>query len=211
MKLLTEFIENELNIYDENIIKIFIEYEKQLLSWNKKINLISRKTESIENLILNSIFFINDINFPEASKIIDIGTGGGIPGIPLKILRPDLNVTLIDSIQKKITAVKDIITKLKLDNTDTLCGRAEELSKDKLYFQKYDYIVSKSVSTAFNIYRWSRNFIKTGGKIICIKGGSIIDDIESLKKNELLFEVIEFKNYTKYSIEDKKIIIINIK
>ena len=211
MKLLTEFIEKELNIYDYNIIKIFLEYEKQILNWNKKINLISRKTASIENLILNSIFFIKDINFLEASKIIDIGTGGGIPGIPLKILRPDLSVTLLDSIQKKITAVKDIITKLKLENIDAVCGRAEALSKDEFYFQKYDYAVCKSVSTVFNIYRWSRNFIKTEGKVICIKGGSIIDDIESLEKNKLLFEVIEFKNYIKYSIEDKKIIIINTK
>ncbi|MEZ4821729.1 MAG: RsmG family class I SAM-dependent methyltransferase [Ignavibacteria bacterium] len=108
MNLLKKFLNDELHLDAEIYIEQFIKYETLLLDWNKKINLISRKSTSIEDHILNSIFFLTRYDISGIRSLVDIGTGGGFPGIPLKILYPDLEMVLLDSIRKKIIVVEDI-------------------------------------------------------------------------------------------------------
>ena len=102
MKLLESFLYDELKITDKNVYERFLQYNELLMEWNSKINLISRSSESIEAQVLNSIFFLKNYPIPANSCIADIGTGGGFPGIPLKILDDSLNILMADSILKKV-------------------------------------------------------------------------------------------------------------
>lgn len=210
MELLKLFLQKELNINDEKIIEKFSQFNKYLLDWNSKINLISRNSESIETHILNSVFFLTKYNLPENSNIIDIGTGGGFPGIPLKIIKENLKITLIDSIAKKTNAVKDIVKNLKLSNVDVICNRAETFAKEIKSKKKSDIVIAKSVATLDKLYSWTKGFLKDDGEMVFIKGGNIKDELNNLiKKNKhISVNVIEFNFEPIYGIEDKKIVII---
>lgn len=209
MKLAEQFLIQELGILQPlEILNKFNRYEKLLLEWNEKINLVSRKTGSIENHIINSIFFLKKYPLKGSEKIIDIGTGGGFPGIPLKILYPELEITLLDSIRKKITVVSDIAEKMNL-GIEVLTGRAEELSKKQNYKAKFDVVISKAVSTLDNLYTWGHDFLNDSGRMVCLKGGDLKTELsELLHKNTVKTEIIEYSFPSEYNIEDKKIVII---
>ena len=211
MKLLNEFLIAELKLSSpEEKLSFFNKYEKLLLEWNKKINLISRKTTSTENHILNSIFFLSKYELKGNEKVIDIGTGGGFPGIPLKILYPDLKVTLLDSIKKKTTVVKDICEKLGFSDVDVIWGRAEEISKQEKYKNKFDRVIAKSVSTTANLYKWGKDFLKPGGEMVLIKGGDIAEELNNFTKSysNIKLKEINFTYDPRFTIENKKIILI---
>jgi 16S rRNA (guanine527-N7)-methyltransferase len=211
MQLLEKFLYEELKIREtSSFMKLFEEYQTLLLDWNKKINLVSRKTDSIENHILNSIFFLKKYSFEEENKLIDIGTGGGFPGIPLKILFPALNITFLDSVAKKTMVVKEISEKLEL-KADILTGRSEEISQKPNFKGKYEVVISKAVSTLDNLYKWANAFLSPQGKMLCIKGGDMTGEIDDLKKQfpKANTEVIEYSFPDEYNIEDKKLVIIN--
>ena len=211
MELLEKFLKKELHI-DNNIhmLDLFKNYNDLLLEWNKKINLISRKTDSIENHLLNSIFFLSKYPFDGNEQIIDIGTGGGFPGIPLKIIYPNLNVTLLDSIQKKTTVLQDISNSLNLD-IDIVTGRAEEVSKKTEFSQKYDIVISKAVSNLGNLFNWGEAFMNADGRMLCIKGGEITGELKELKSTYSFVktETIDYSFPSEYNIEDKKVVIIS--
>lgn len=206
MNLLKKFLSSELHLDPENYLNEFILYEKLLLDWNKKINLISRKSVSIEEHILNSIFFLTKYNFDKVKSLADIGTGGGFPGIPLKILFPELKVVLIDSIQKKVNVLNDIINKMNLKNIEAVCGRAEEISKNAEYKNKFDCVISKAVSSLDNLFEWSINFLNENGVMLCIKGGDIEKELDELKKLKYKFKV----EVINFDYEDKKLAVIKL-
>jgi len=210
MNLLKKFLSDELHLNPEIYLSDFMKYEKLLLEWNTKINLVSRKTNSIEDHIVNSIFFLTKFNFENVKSIADIGTGGGFPGIPLKILYPGLKLLLVDSIQKKINVLNDIIEKMELKNTDAVCGRAETVSEEAKYKNKFDCVISKAVAGLDKLYEWGNGFLNDKGTMICIKGGDIEKEITELNKMRYNFkvEVINFDFEKEYGIEDKKIVII---
>lgn len=213
MELLKRFIEKELKKDPTLFINEFILFEKLLLEWNEKINLVSRKSVSAEDHIINSIFFLTKYSFDKVKSVADIGSGGGFPGIPLKILFPEIRITLIDSIRKKVNVQQDITEKMNLKKIEALCGRAEELSVQTKYKSKYDIVISKAVSSLDNLYLWGNKFLNSNGEMICIKGGNIEEEISSLlklKKN-LSVEVISFEDLLPYSVEDKKIVVIKNK
>lgn len=210
MELLGKFLDQELKIIDTApLLKLFTQYQQLLLEWNTKINLVSRKTDSIENHILNSIFFLKKYPLTGNEKIIDIGTGGGFPGIPLKILFPELSVTFLDSIAKKMMVVEDITTKMGL-NVKILTGRAEEISQNPNFKGKYEVVISKAVAPLESLYEWTSDFMTSSGKMICIKGGDITEEQKSLDRAYpgVKTETIEYSFPSEYNIEDKKIVII---
>ncbi|MDR0741912.1 MAG: 16S rRNA (guanine(527)-N(7))-methyltransferase RsmG [Puniceicoccales bacterium] len=164
---------------DENLIaKIFpqleesqlhqlVNYSKLLGEWNEKINLISRK--DIQNVISRHIIpslAISTVgNFTKSEDVLDIGTGGGLPGIPLAIVCRETSFTLMDSVRKKIMAVNDTVKRLNLQNVKTVNTRAEDFS------DKFDKIVGRAVTNLADFLKYSKKLLKPNGKIFYLKGG----------------------------------------
>jgi 16S rRNA (guanine527-N7)-methyltransferase len=211
MELLKQFLKDELGMDPENKIPEFQKYESALLEWNNKINLVSRKSESIEEHILNSIFFLKKIDISNVFSLADIGTGGGFPGIPLKILYPKIQVTLVDSIRKKITAVEDIIRQLGFDGIEAVCSRAEDLGKKKEFGRSFEVVTAKAVAPLDKLYEWSKDLLAQNGKMIFIKGGDTEGELLELKKHSgnIKIDEMRFQFDPVYPIQDKRIITIN--
>tara|TARA_B100002052_G_scaffold189922_1_gene173074 strand:+ start:53663 stop:54277 length:615 start_codon:yes stop_codon:yes gene_type:complete len=176
--------------------------------WNEKINVISRKDiKDIEiHHILHSLSIAKAIDFKDKTKILDIGTGGGFPGIPLAILFPKCNFILIDSIKKKIKVVNNIIDEIGLQNTIALDLRAENLN------QKFDFIVSRAVTnmskfksyTKGKINKKQNNKLKNG--ILYLKGGNLDQELYNIKHKS--YNISDFFNESFF--DSKKIIYIEI-
>ncbi|HMS65042.1 MAG TPA: 16S rRNA (guanine(527)-N(7))-methyltransferase RsmG [Ignavibacteria bacterium] len=217
MQLLNNFLRSELGLNPELTEGQFIRYEKLLLEWNKKINLVSRKTESIEEHILNSVFFLRKFNFDKVKKVADIGTGGGFPGVPLKILFPEIEITFIDSIKKKTAALEDIVKNMNFKNAKVICGRAEEIAGDINFRKKYNIVISKAVAPLDKLFLWGKDLLNSNGEMLCLKGGILDDELKTLielkRTEEFKFnaEVVNFDFNIVYKIEDKKIVIIKLK
>lgn len=155
--------------------------------WNQKINLISRK--DIDNLyerhILHSLAIAKFIRFQPEARILDLGTGGGFPGIPLAIFFPQTRFKLVDGTRKKIHVVQDVIEQLALENVEAQQIRAEELKNEK-----YDFVVSRAVASLDQLLLWSRPLIRSQQKhaipngLITLKGGRIEPEIKALPKGE---------------------------
>ena len=168
--------------------------------WNSKINVISRK--DIDNIylhhILHSLAIAKFIDFPQGSTVIDVGTGGGFPGIPLAIMFPQTHFTLCDSIQKKITVVSEISSSLGLQNVTPLRGRAEESGA------KFDFVVSRAVTELKNFLPWIWSSLSSGKigdidkGVIYLKGGDLENEI-----NEACIKCkIPRKNVTEHNVSE---------
>ncbi|CAN5640571.1 16S rRNA (guanine(527)-N(7))-methyltransferase RsmG [soil metagenome] len=213
MKILEKFLFEELKLPDESVYSLmqkFNVFNHILLDWNSKINLISRQNLSIESHVLNSIFFLTKYKLKKDAVIADIGTGGGFPGIPLKLIYNELDLLLVDSVAKKIKVLEDITEKMELKDTDAISERAEILSIDKLFRKKFNYVTSKAVAPLDKLYAWTENFLKSDGACICIKGGDIDEEVVELKKKFKNIEtnIIEYSFPEIYNIVDKKIVVI---
>jgi 16S rRNA (guanine527-N7)-methyltransferase len=178
------------------------EFNDLVIEWNERINLVSRKKSNIYDLIDDSKLFLKHIDFREGLNVLDLGTGGGLPGIVIKIHHPEIHITLIDSIQKKINAVRDVIQKLGLDNVEVICSRAEELAKKPEYRKKFDYIVARSVATLDDLAKWSKNLIKPGAKLITIKGADISAELLRAKRLKYV------KNAEFFVESERKIVVV---
>lgn len=179
------------------------EYNDLLLEWNQKINLVSRKKTEIFDLIEDSKLFFGAIDFREGLKVLDLGTGGGIPGIVIKIHHPEINITFVDSIQKKINVVTDIVKKMKLENTEVICSRVEELPEK--YHNSFDYVVARSVAPLQDLAKWSKDLLKPGGKVVTVKGGDIAGEIHAARK------LMYVKKVTSTQIEERKVVVVEFK
>tara|TARA_Y100000741_G_scaffold124793_2_gene94052 strand:+ start:1213 stop:1830 length:618 start_codon:yes stop_codon:yes gene_type:complete len=168
---------------------------------NKKINLISRK--DFENFYLHHIIHSLsitkfDLIKKSNTKIIDLGTGGGFPGIPLAIYFNKNNFILVDSIKKKINAVNNIIKKINLKNTNCINDRAENLNENA------DVIISRSVSSVDNIIEWTKSSLKTNGKLILLKGGNVNKELKNIRSRFTIYKLDDI--YSDNYFTDKKII-----
>ncbi len=133
-----------------------------LREWNKSINLISRKdVEGIwPNHILLSLAFLFKVEFADGVRILDLGTGGGLPGIPLSIIRTNVRFVLLDSIQKKTKAVEHLVASLELPNVSVVCSRAEDLNNVTTYKGAFDAVIARAVSGLENLVDWGMPFLK---------------------------------------------------
>ena len=167
---------------EEKQIKQFYDYMNLLIEWNKKINLtaIIEPKEIILKHFVDSLTISKYIN--EKSTLIDVGTGAGFPGIPLKILRNDIKITLVDSLNKRIKFLDEVIKKLNLDNIKTVHGRAEEIGRNKEYREKFDYATSRAVANTATLSEYLIPLVKEKGKCICMKGPDIAEELENGKK-----------------------------
>ena len=190
-------------------IEQFYEYMRLLKEWNEKINLtaITEPKEIIEKHFIDSLTVLPYIS--ENDKVIDVGTGAGFPGIPLKIAKPKSKITLLDSLNKRIVFLEEVISKLGLTEIYCIHGRAEEYALEKREF--YDVALSRAVAELPVLLEYLLPFVKVGGKCICMKGPKAMEEIEkSSKALEILGGKIEKVENIKIEGEmDRNIIIIS--
>lgn len=169
------------NIKEENI-EVFYNYMKSLLEWNEKINVTAIKDEK-EFIVKHFVDSLTISELVDSNKrIIDIGTGAGFPGIPLKIHDDTLNITLVDSVNKKVTVLNSIIEELKLNNIEAIHTRAEDLANQSDYREGFDYAVSRAVANMTTLVEYLLPFVKVGGKVICMKGPNYNEELEASRK-----------------------------
>lgn len=145
--------------------------------WNEKINVISRKDMDnfYEHHVLHSLAIATQFEFAPGMEIMDLGSGGGFPGIPLAIFFPATQFHLVDSINKKLKVVNEIAAAIGLQNVSTQHGRAEEIKN-----RKFDVVVSRAVAPLKDLWWWSKPLLKKGSKpngLICLKGGDLAQEI----------------------------------
>ena len=189
-EIIFHYFPNLTSSQKDQFSKLYALYE----DWNSKINVISRK--DIENLyinhVLHSLGIAKIISFKPGAKILDVGTGGGFPGIPLAILFPETNFHLVDSIGKKITVVQEVTDGLGLKNVTAEQIRAEQI-KDE-----YDFIVSRAVTRFKEFYGWVNQKIKKKSKhelyngILYLKGGDLNEELAELKQSHQIFDLTDY-------------------
>lgn len=188
----------------------FILLQSLYEEWNNKINVISRKDidQLYERHVLHSLAIAKIIRFKNKTSILDVGTGGGFPGIPLAILFPECSFHLVDSIGKKINVVQEISLALNLRNITPEQIRAEKIKN------QYDFIVSRAVTAFPAFYNWVRKKIKHESKnelkngILYLKGGDLNKELKDFKSRIKTFEISKF--YSESFFETKKIIYLPI-
>ncbi len=177
---------------DENIKKMninlsnselekFYKYKELLIEWNSKINL----TAIVDDIDIINKHFVDSIiinKYVNKEKVIDIGTGAGFPGIPLKIINDKLEVTLLDSLNKRVNFLNIVINELNLNNIEAIHGRAEEVFKNKKYREMYDIATSRAVAQLNVLVEYMLPAVKVGGTCICMKGNNIKEELDKSSK-----------------------------
>lgn len=173
---------NKINIKlnDKQYEKFYI-YMQEIIEWNKNINLtaITEEKDIIQKHFVDSLTILKYTN--NNDKIIDVGTGAGFPGIPLKISNETLNITLLDSLNKRILFLNNIIEKIELKNIKTIHSRVEDSATDMQYREQYDIATSRAVAQLNVLLEYLLPLVKIGGKCICMKGGNIEEELNASK------------------------------
>lgn len=204
-------LENGLDISDSQW-QLLEKWAALLLEVNQNVNLISRKeTEFLwEKQILPCLALLIFRKFSPDADVCDFGTGGGLPGMLLAIVRPDLRLTLLDSRHKKIEVVQQMIDSLKLSNAQTVLGRGEELGKQRPWRQRFPLLTARAVAPLIDLVRWTADLRKVESVLHIYKGGEIKDEVFALSKKvsgvKVNKSLMVLKGYPKFAENQKYII-----
>lgn len=178
---LEEANKNDIEVNDEQLENLY-KYMTGIIDWNDKVNVTAITEERlfivkhfVDSLVINQYL-------QGKESIIDIGTGGGFPGIPLKILNKEKRFTLIDSVNKKLNVIRDLTEKIGLEKLEIIHTRAEDLASKKEYRESYDVATTRAVSNLSTILEYMLPFIKVGGIAICMKGPNYKDELKEAQK-----------------------------
>ncbi|MCM0647024.1 16S rRNA (guanine(527)-N(7))-methyltransferase RsmG [Clostridium swellfunianum] len=179
--ILNEACRNEGLSFDEQKYNQFIRYKDMVKEWNEKINLtaITEDEEIIKKHFIDSIKALKSTELKNAKKIIDVGTGAGFPGIPLKIVIPELEVVLLDSLNKRVNFLNEVINSLGLKNITAVHGRAEDFAANPSYREKFDAAVSRAVANLAVLSEFCIPFVKVNGYFIALKGPAVEEEIKA--------------------------------
>lgn len=162
----------------------FLSYYEILVEWNQFMNLtaITEYEDVVQKHFLDSLASVKVCDYNKIESIIDIGTGAGFPGIPLKIAFPHLKVVLLDSLNKRIKFLNEVIDKTGLTDISCIHGRAEDFAKQKEYREQFDRCVSRAVANLSTLSEYCMPYVKVGGSFISYKSGKIDEELEQAKK-----------------------------
>lgn len=198
-----------LEFNDKQIDNLY-NYMIGIIDWNDKVNVTAIVDEKmfIVKHFIDSLTINGYIKGKE--RIIDIGTGGGFPGIPLKILNENSKFTLIDSVNKKLNVIRDITSRMEINNLEVIHARAEDLANKDEYREKYDVATTRAVSNLSTILEYMLPFVKVGGMAVCMKGPNYINELNEAKK---AIDILggKFEKIETFNIDDSERNIIIIK
>ncbi len=168
---------------DEKALERFDIYGRLLVDWNEKINLtaITEPDEVVIKHFVDSLTVFSAIDIPEGARVIDVGTGAGFPGVAMLIARPDLDITLMDSTNKKLNVIRDILENIGLE-ANVVHKRAEEAGQSKDFRESYDFATARAVSNLRDLSEFCLPFVKVGGTFISMKSAKADEEIEEGKK-----------------------------
>lgn len=205
-----DIIKKYFNNLSDQQLQHFAALDSLYREWNAKINIISRK--DIDNLyehhILHSLGIAQLISFKPGSRVMDLGTGGGFPGIPLAIMFPEVKFHLVDSIGKKIRVCNEVIAALGLTNVTTEWARAENVK------EKYDFVVSRAVMPLADLVKLIRKNIDKDSKnampngLICLKGGELAHEVMPMKSHTLITDLSDY--FDEEFFETKKVVYVSL-
>ncbi|MBE5925519.1 MAG: 16S rRNA (guanine(527)-N(7))-methyltransferase RsmG [Lachnospiraceae bacterium] len=201
-----KFINNIKNIginLSENQLNMFQKYYEMLVEKNKVMNLtaITDYQEVLTKHFLDSLTLVKVININKVEKVIDVGTGGGFPGIPLKIAFPHLKITLLDSLNKRVNWLNEVIAILDLDDIKAVHGRAEEFGQNFEYREQYDLCVSRAVANLSTLSEYCMPFVKKDGYFVSYKAATANEELkEAIKAIEILGGKVE--DVCSFNLED---------
>lgn len=185
-----------IELQEEQIEKMYV-FMNEMIAWNKNVNLtaIIEPEEIILKHFIDSLTIAKNIKIN--ASVIDVGTGAGFPGIPLKIIREDLNIVLLDSLNKRVTFLNHIIDTLHLKKIEAVHARVEEFAKNKKYRESFDIATSRAVANLSTLSEYLLPMIKIGGNAICMKGSEVEEEIEKSKNaiNVLGGKIIEVERF----------------
>ena len=203
--------------YNDEQIEQFRSYYELLTEWNKKINLtaITGYEDVVRKHFIDSILICSLLDLNKDIRIIDVGTGAGFPGIPIKILNPDCRIVLLDSLNKRVRFLETVVDELGLDNVECIHGRAEDVSREKKYRASFDLSVSRAVANLSTLCEYCIPFLKKGGMFVSYKSDKADDEINGSENavRTLGSEIISVKEIAlpETDIVRKFVMITNIK
>lgn len=197
---------DERSLSREQIEQIVL-FESLLQHWNRKINIVSRADigRIRDKHVRQSGWFCHPAVIGDAHVIMDMGSGGGFPGIPMKIFLPGLSMTLLESKRKKALFLREVIDRLALTDTRVVCERAESL-RDKEPSSEYDMIVCRAVAPLDALWSWSEPLLKPGGRMAALKGGDLTEEFIGLRNKNVdsTTKIIDIKTMIDESADHSK-------